>query len=101
VAGRHHRRSDERTIEFTLDEPYSPFLEATTRGILPAHRWQGVTAVSLPDHALNRNPIGSGPFVVEADQEWQRTRRLRLVPHAGPLAAGHPDNRSRIPLLPR
>jgi peptide/nickel transport system substrate-binding protein len=74
---------DERTVEFTLDEPYSPFLEATTRGILPAHRWQSVTAASLPDNALNRNPIGSGPFAVEADQEWQRTRRLRLTPHAG------------------
>ena len=73
---------DERTIAFVLAEPYSPFLEATTRGILPAHRWQGVTAVSLPDHALNRTPIGTGPFVVEADQEWQRTRRLRLAPHA-------------------
>ncbi|MFO7536831.1 MAG: peptide ABC transporter substrate-binding protein [Chloroflexota bacterium] len=73
--------TDDHTLTFTLDEPYSPFLEATTRGILPAHRWQGVTAVSLPDHTLNRNPIGSGPFVVEADQEWQRTRRLRLTPH--------------------
>jgi peptide/nickel transport system substrate-binding protein len=72
---------DERTIEFVLDEPYSPFLEATTRGILPAHRWQGVTAAALPDNVLNRNPIGTGPFAVEAEQEWQRTRRLRLTPH--------------------
>ena len=73
---------DERTIQFVLDEPYSPFLEATTRGILPAHRWQGVTVANLADHALNRTPVGTGPFVVEADQEWQRTRRLRLTPHA-------------------
>lgn len=73
-------RIDDRTVEFVLPAPYGPFLEATTRGILPAHRLEGVTAASLTSIPFNQAPIGTGPFIVEPDQDWQQTYRLRLVP---------------------
>ncbi len=72
---------DNRTVEFILDEPYSPFLEATTRGLLPAHLLAGTTAAQLPAHPFNQSPVGTGPFMVAPDQDWNRTHRLRLLPN--------------------
>ncbi|MCP5098983.1 MAG: peptide ABC transporter substrate-binding protein [Chloroflexi bacterium] len=72
---------DERTVAFQLAEPYAPFLEETTRGILPAHLLEGVTAVTLPDHPFNQNPIGTGPFKMASDQNWQQTSQLLFVPN--------------------
>jgi len=72
---------DERTISFTLPELYSPFLDATTRGILPAHLLEGETAVSLKTSAFNKASIGTGPFMVEAGSDWVENGRLRLLPN--------------------
>lgn len=72
---------DTSTIEFGLSEPYSPFLDATTRGIMPAHQLPGVTAAMLPDHPFNQSPIGTGPFMVAAEQNWRANGRLQLIPN--------------------
>lgn len=72
---------DDLTVAFTLPEPYAPFLDATTRGILPAHLLEGETAVSLQTSAFNQAPIGTGPFVVDERVEWQANGRLRLLPN--------------------
>jgi peptide/nickel transport system substrate-binding protein len=71
---------DEQTIEFTLPEPYSPFLEATTRGILPAHILEGISPSALAGDEFNRSPVGTGPFFVERGQNWESSGRLRLLP---------------------
>jgi peptide/nickel transport system substrate-binding protein len=52
---------DDRTIVFTLKQPYSAFLENTTLGILPAHIWEG-TPIELNN--ANTYPIGSGPYMI-------------------------------------
>lgn len=72
---------DERTVEFVLAEPYSPFLEATTRGILPAHLLQDVPPAELSSHAFNQQPVGSGPWQVAPGQDWTASRSLRLTPN--------------------
>ncbi len=72
---------DDSTIAFTLTQPYSPFFEATTRGILPAHLLGGVAAAELTTHSFNQAPVGTGPFMVQSGQEWQATGRLRLTPN--------------------
>jgi peptide/nickel transport system substrate-binding protein len=72
---------DERTIEFVLTEPYAPFMEATLRGILPAHLLQDVPPAELADHPFNQQPVGSGPWLVVAGQDWNSTRSLRLTPN--------------------
>jgi len=56
------QKVDDITVKFTLSEPYSPFLELLTFGILPKNIWSNVnpTAATLSD--LNLKPIGSGPF---------------------------------------
>jgi peptide/nickel transport system substrate-binding protein len=52
---------DEKTIKFTLKQPYASFLENTTLGIIPAHLWN-TTPIELNN--ANTQPIGSGPYKV-------------------------------------
>ncbi|WP_420643894.1 peptide ABC transporter substrate-binding protein [Candidatus Leptofilum sp.] len=72
---------DNLTIEFVLAEPYSPFLEATARGIVPAHLLQDVPPAQLATHSFNQQPIGSGPWQVAPGQDWLTSRSLRLTPN--------------------
>lgn len=71
---------DERTVQFTLSQPYAPFLEATTRGILPAHLLDEVDPAQLATVSFNRAPVGTGPFMVQPGQDWTSSGRLRLTP---------------------
>lgn len=72
---------DERQVQFTLTQPYAPFIEATTRGILPAHLLEETPVADLATTAFNAAPVGTGPFMVQPGQDWQRTGRLRLTPN--------------------
>lgn len=72
---------DERRIAFTLTQPYAPFIEATTRGILPAHLLEDVAVGDLISTPFNLSPVGTGPFMVQPGQDWQRTGRIRLTPN--------------------
>lgn len=56
---------DELTVQFILSEPFAPFLDYTTVGILPGHKIAGIGAANLPSASLNVAPVGSGPFQVE------------------------------------
>ena len=53
---------DEKTIRFTLKQPYASFLENTTIGILPEKLWTKGTNTPIEINDLNTNPIGSGPY---------------------------------------
>jgi peptide/nickel transport system substrate-binding protein len=53
------------TVQITLQEPYAPFLDYLSVGIMPAHILNGVTAGELLDHPFNRQPVGTGPFRVK------------------------------------
>ncbi len=55
-----------REVTFTLQEPYAPFLENTTIGILPHHLWKGVRPDEFPFSRYNTKPVGAGPFRVAA-----------------------------------
>ncbi len=52
---------DEKTIKFTLKQPYASFLENAIVGIMPASLWS-TTPIELND--ANIQPIGSGPYEV-------------------------------------
>jgi len=56
---------DRRTVRFVLPEPYAPFLDYTTVGLLPSHKIAGIRAADLPEARFNLSPVGSGPFQVE------------------------------------
>ncbi|MEA3351915.1 MAG: peptide ABC transporter substrate-binding protein [Chloroflexota bacterium] len=56
---------DESTLQFRLPEPFSPFLDYLTFGILPAHLLEGQTPEGLIANSFNLYPIGSGPYRFE------------------------------------
>jgi len=58
------QKIDEKEINFKLRQPYSPFLENTTLGILPKHIWNNATADEFPFSSYNIEPIGSGPYKI-------------------------------------
>lgn len=51
-------------VRFILKEPFTPFLDYTTIGILPLHLLADVPAVLLPQQPFNWRPVGTGPFQV-------------------------------------
>jgi peptide/nickel transport system substrate-binding protein len=53
---------DQRTIEFKLKQPYAPFLDNATMGILPKHIWENVPNDEFDVTYYNIEPIGSGPY---------------------------------------
>ncbi len=59
------KKIDSHTLEFRLRQPYAPFLDYTTVGILPAHKIAGIPARDLASASFNAAPVGSGPFQVE------------------------------------
>lgn len=54
----------EYELNIILEEPYAPFIENFTVGIMPAHIWSSLPIEQLPFSQLNTEPIGSGPFSV-------------------------------------
>ena len=56
------KKIDGQTIEFSLSQPYPPFLGNLTLGILPKHLWKDLDSEQFPFTQYNTEPIGSGPF---------------------------------------
>lgn len=56
---------DHNTIQFRLPEPFAPFMDYLTFGILPAHLLEGQTFAEMIDSPFNLQPIGSGPYQLE------------------------------------
>jgi peptide/nickel transport system substrate-binding protein len=55
-------RLDEKNIKFVLPEPFVPFLDYLTFGILPEHLLKTVSADQLENADFNLSPVGSGPY---------------------------------------
>lgn len=73
---------DRRTVRFILPEPYAPFLDYTTVGILPAHLLRGMRAADLPAAQFNLSPVGSGPFqLAEIQVEGETITAIVLEQH--------------------
>jgi len=52
----------ERQMQFLLPEPFAPFLDYLTFGILPEHILSGIDLDEMVDHPFNLAPVGTGPF---------------------------------------
>jgi peptide/nickel transport system substrate-binding protein len=55
-------RLDDKNIKFSLPEPFVPFLDFLTFGVLPAHLLQKVPADQMSSTEFNLAPVGSGPY---------------------------------------
>lgn len=55
---------NDKQIDFILKNPYSPFLENTTIGILPEHIWGDIESEQFAFSLFNIEAIGSGPYKI-------------------------------------
>ncbi len=69
---------DDYTVQMNLLEPLPTFLDSTTIGILPAHRYTNLTTRDLLSHPTNLDPLGTGQFRLETIN--QQLARLRPNP---------------------
>jgi peptide/nickel transport system substrate-binding protein len=60
------QKISDNEVKIVLKQPYQPFLENTTLGILPKHIWKDVPAEQFPFSEFNVEPIGSGPYKFES-----------------------------------
>jgi len=54
----------DKEIRFILKQPYAPFLENVTLGILPKHIWKNATVDEFAFSEYNILAIGSGPYKI-------------------------------------
>ena len=53
---------DDKTIQFRLPEPFSPFMDYLTFGILPEHLVGDLSPDALINDPFNLQPVGCGPY---------------------------------------
>jgi peptide/nickel transport system substrate-binding protein len=78
---------DDKTVVFTLKQPFGPFLgifEAGTMPMIPKHIYEGTDYANNP---ANNTPIGTGPFKFE---EWERGSYIHLVKNEDYYMDGKP-----------
>jgi peptide/nickel transport system substrate-binding protein len=80
---------DEYIVRLVLREPFGPFLDYTTLGILPAHILGSVPIETLGQSKFNAAPVGTGPYRVAEVS----ARRI--------LLAAHPDYYRSRPYIDR
>jgi peptide/nickel transport system substrate-binding protein len=59
------KKLSDKSLKFTLPEPYAPFLDYLTFGVLPQHILGSLPAEQIPDAPFNLSPVGSGPYKFE------------------------------------
>lgn len=57
-------RLGDHEMQFVLPEPYAPFVENLTLGILPKHVWERATPEEFAFSQHNSEPIGAGPYTI-------------------------------------
>ena len=55
-------RLNDKNLKFTLPEPFVPFMDYLTFGVLPKHLLEAVPPDQMATADFNINPIGSGPY---------------------------------------
>ncbi len=81
--------TDARTVVFTLNSPYAPFIENTAIGILPEHIWKDADLDQFTFSPYNFEPVGSGPYIVrEIKRNTNGTPYLYHLEAWGDYAAG-------------
>jgi peptide/nickel transport system substrate-binding protein len=74
------KRLDEHTLQFVLPEPFAPFLDYLSFGILPKHLLETLPADQLINSDFNIQPVGSGPYRLdEIVVENGQVAAVRLV----------------------
>jgi peptide/nickel transport system substrate-binding protein len=70
-------KTDDFTVRFILTQPFAPFRESLTTGILPRHAWSQIAPNAIVLNELNQKPIGTGPYRFEALTRDGKTGQIR------------------------
>jgi len=95
------------TVRFTLDEPFAPFIDYTTIGLLPSHLWEPVPIADMMSSQYNSRPVGTGPLRLVDVTATQAEFAVNESYHgATPYLAGltvrfYPDHQSLLPAYER
>jgi peptide/nickel transport system substrate-binding protein len=60
------KQLNEYTLQIILPEPFAPFMDYLTFGIVPQHLLGGIPAGEMAAAQFNLSPIGSGPYKFES-----------------------------------
>jgi peptide/nickel transport system substrate-binding protein len=95
------------SIRFQLKQPFAPFVDYTTIGLLPAHLWQEVPVADLMSSQYNTRPIGTGPFLLDTISATEARLQTNPTYHGpAPFLDGirirfYPDHQSLMPAYER
>ncbi len=78
---------DDYTVRFRLKEPFAPFLEYTTIGLLPRHLYSETVGQKMLSSPHNLRPVGTGPY------------KLSRISAEGIVLEPHADYYGRAPML--
>jgi peptide/nickel transport system substrate-binding protein len=53
---------NDKNLKFSLPEPFVPFMDYLTFGVLPKHLLESVPADQMANAEFNISPVGSGPY---------------------------------------
>ncbi len=56
---------DDYNLQMRLPEPYAPFLDYLTFGVLPSHLLKDLTYQQIVESTFNLQPVGTGPYQME------------------------------------
>lgn len=56
------KKLNDKTVQFILPEPFAPFLDYLTFGLLPQHLLKDTKIDQLASSAFNLAPVGTGPY---------------------------------------
>mgnify|MGYP001765576186 CR=1 FL=1 len=71
---------DDLNMQLKLPEPYAPFMDYLTFGVLPQHLFDGMDINEIAASPLNLQPVGSGPYRFgELLMEGSTISGIRLV----------------------
>jgi peptide/nickel transport system substrate-binding protein len=59
------KKLNDKTVQFILPEPFAPFLDYLTFGLLPQHLLSGMPMEQLAAAPFNLAPVGTGPYRFE------------------------------------
>ena len=59
------KRLNDKMLQFRLPEPFAPFLDYLTFGVLPKHILGSVPVDQILNADFNLKPVGSGPYMLD------------------------------------
>lgn len=98
---------DGLAVRFQLKQPFAPFIDYTTIGLLPVHLWEDVPVSDMMSSQYNTRPVGTGPFLLDSISATEASFKVNPTYHGqqpfldGLTVRFYPDHQSLMPAYDR